>query len=230
MTALAALQPDVFHYRALRGKLVAALVGTSPNQLAGWSRRGLLESSSAGGRRGRPRRYSWVDYQKARALCALLERGVPNRQLAESIAALDATVEDWWKLALSEFQDSVIVPCDDGRSYAIVEKRRAADRCICEADPIGRRIADSGAALALDVICALRRQGPLGRLCEFGEHVNMDPHIQEGDPVIRGRRIETEMLGILNEWGTTTAEMADLFDLTHEQIEAGVAFEQALAG
>ena len=229
MTTLAAVLPDVFHYRALRGKLVAPLVGVSSNQLAGWRRRGLLESSSAGGRRGKPRLYSWVDYQRARALCALLERGVLNRQLAGSIAALDATVEDWWKLALSEFQDNVIVPRDDGRSYAVVEKQRAADRCICEANPIERRIADSGAALALDVICALRRQGPLGRLCEFGEHVNMDPHIQEGNPVIRGRRIETEMLGILHEWGSTPDELAERFDLTRQQAEAAIAFELALA-
>ena len=229
MTTLAAVLPDVFHYRALRGKLVAPLVGVSSNQLAGWRRRGLLESSSAGGRRGRPRLYSWVDYQRARALCALLERGVPNRQLAESIAALDATAEDWWKLALSEFQDNVIVPRGDGRSYAVVEKQRAADRCICEAGPIERRIVDSGAALALDVICALRRQGPLGRLCEFGEHVNMDPHIQEGNPVIRGRRIETEMLHTLHEWGGTADELADRFTLTREQVEAAIAFEQALA-
>ena len=229
MTTLAAVLPDVFHYRALRGKLVAPLVGVSSNQMAGWRRRGLLESSSAGGRRGKPRLYSWVDYQKARALCALLARGVPNRQLAGSIAALDATVEDWWKLALSEFQDNVIVPRGDGRSYAVVEKQRAADRCICEAGPIERRIADSGAALALDVICALRRQGPLGRLCEFGEHVNMDPHIQEGNPVIRGRRIETEMLHTLHEWGGTAGELADRFTLTREQVEAAIAFEQALA-
>lgn len=229
MTTLAAVLPDVFHYRALRGKLVAPLVGVSSNQLAGWRRRGLLESPSAGGRRGKPRLYSWVDYQKARALCALLERGVPNRKLAESIAMLDATVEDWWKLSLSEFQDNVIVPRGDGRGYAVVEKQRAADRCICEADPTGRRIADSGAALALDVICALRRQGPLGRLCEFSEHVNMDPHIQEGDPTIRGRRIETEMLGILHEWGSTPDELAERFDLTRRQAEAAIAFELALA-
>lgn len=230
MSAIAVAPHDAFNARALRGKLVAALVGISSNQLAGWRRRGLLESPYRKGRRGIPHLYSWVDYQKARAAVALLDRGVSNRRLSESIPMLDATVEDWWKLALAEFQDNVIVPCDDGRSYAVVEKQRVTDRCICDADPTGRHIADSDAALALDVICALRRQGPLGRLCEFGEHVNMDPGIQDGYPVIRGRRIETAMLHTLHEWGTTATEMADLFDLTHAQVEAGVAFEQALAG
>lgn len=228
MSAIAVVPHDAFNACALRGKLVAALVGISSNQLAGWRRRGILESPYRKGRRGIPHLYSWVDYQKARAAVALLDRGVSNRRLTESIAMLDATVEDWWKLALAEFQDNVIVPCDDGRSYAVVERQRAADRCICEAGPIGRRVADSDAALALDVICALRRQGPLGRFCEFGEHVNMDPGVQDGYPVIRGRRIETAMLHILYEWGSTADELADRFVLTGEQVEAAIAFEQAL--
>ena len=228
MSAAQAARPDVFYGRALRGKLVASLADASPSQLAGWARREVLESPYRKVRPGRRRLYSWVDYQKARALVALRERGVSNRRLGEQVAQLDAQIEDWWKVSLSEYGDNAIIRRADAAGYTIADGEHATDDCLCEAGRANGRI-DADAELALDIVCALRRQGPLGRLCEFSEHVNMDPRIQDGYPVVRGRRIETEMLYILSEWDRTTEHLAERFLLTPEQVEAAVAFERALA-
>ena len=228
MSAVQAVRPDVFHGRALPGKLVAPLAGASPSQLAGWARREALESPYRKVQPGRRRLYSWVDYQKARALVALRERGVSNRRLAEQAAQLDARIEDWWKVSLSEYRDSAITRRADAEGYTIADSPQAAGDCLCEAAQANGRI-DADAELALDVVCALRRQGPLGRLCEFSEHVNMDPRIQDGYPVVRARRIETEMLYILSEWGSTVDELAERFRLTTDQTKAAIAFERARA-
>lgn len=228
MAAPTAARPDVFHGRALPGKLVAPLAGASPSQLAGWARREVLESPYRKARPGRRRLYSWVDYQKARALVALRERGVSNRRLAEQVAQLDVRIEDWWKVSLGEYRDNAITRRADAAGYTIADDPQAAGDYLCEAAQANGRI-DAEAELALDVVCALRRQGPLGRLCEFSEHVNMDPRIQDGYPVVRGRRIETEMLYILSEWGSTVDELAERFLLTTDQTKAAIAFERARA-
>ena len=228
MSAAQTARPDVFHGRALPGKLVAPLAGASPNQLAGWARREVLESPYRKVQPGRRRLYSWVDYQKARALVALRERGVSSRRLAEQVAQLDARIENWWKVSLGEYRDSAITRRADAAGYTIADDPQAAGDCFCEAaQAVGRINAD--AELALDVVCALRRQGPLGRLCEFSEHVNMDPRIQDGYPVVRGRRIETEMLYVLSEWGSTVDELAERFRLATDQAKAAIAFERARA-
>ena len=229
MSAVTAARPDVFHRGALRGKLVAPLAGTSPNRLARWNQREILKASFIRGRRGVPRLYSWVDYQKARALVALLEQGVPNRGLSQQIAVLDAEVEDWWKLPLLAYQGYVIVPRGDELGYTIVEKQGAADDFIRNAPLVAHDVSEIDATMAVEIVRALRDEGPLGRLSEFDQYVTMDPRIQDGQPIIRGRRIETGMLQKLNEWGADTIEMADRFQLTPEQIEAAIAFEQALA-
>lgn len=226
MSAVQAARPDVFYGRALRGKLVASLAGVSPTQLAGWARREVLESPYRKVRPGRRRLYSWVDYQKARALAALRERGVSNRRLGEQVAQLDAQIEDWWKVSLSEYGANAIIRRADAAGYTIADGEHATGDCLCEAGRTNGRV-DADAELALNVVCALRRQGPLGRLCEFSEHVNMDPRIQDGYPVVRGRRIETEMLYILNDWGSTVDELAERFQLTPEQVKAAISFERA---
>lgn len=226
VSAAQAARPDVFYGRALRGKLVASLAGVSPTQLAGWARREVLESPYRKVRPGRRRLYSWVDYQKARALAALRERGVSNRRLGEQVAQLDAQIEDWWKVSLSEFGANAIIRRADAAGYTIAAGEHATGDCLCETGRANGRV-DADAELALDIVCALRRQGPLGRLCEFSEHVNMDPRIQDGYPVVRGRRIETEMLYILSDWGSTVDELAERFQLTSEQVKAAIAFERA---
>ena len=220
---------DAYHYGALRGKLIATLAGTSPNRLASWSRRGLLEASFIKGRRGVPRLYSWVDYQKARAMVALLEQGVSAQRLGQQIAVLDEEVNGWWKLPLLAFQGHVIVPNDDGLGYTIVEKQGAADKFIRDALLVPRDIASDDVTLAIEIAHALRDEGPLGRLSEFDQYVTMDPKIQDGHPIIRGRRIETGMLLKLHEWGSSVSEMADRFTLTFEQVQAAIAFEDAIA-
>lgn len=151
-----------------------------------------------------------------------------TRRLNEQIADLDAAVENWWRLPLSAHQNNAVIPRVDASGYTIAEEPRPAEECICGNHSAQSRVARNDAD-ALDIICALRSQGPLGRLHRLDEHIDMDPRVQDGYPVVRGRRIETEMLHTLYEWGSAADELADRFALTREQVEAAIAFEQALA-
>ena len=229
MPPAAAAPLTVFYRGALRARLVAPLAGTTPNQLAAWHRRSILTSSFIKGRRGVPRLYSWIDYQKARALVALIEQGIQRPRLGPQIAALDAEVDEWWKLPLLAYSNYVIVPRDDAPGYTIVEKQGAMDDLIRDAPLRSEDVSADDAELAIDVIRVLRAEGPLGRLAEYREFIDMDPRIQDGHPIVSGRRIETGMLAKLSEWGRSRDELADRFDLATQQVEAALAFEQALA-
>ena len=113
--------------------------------------------------------------------------------------------------------------------YTIVEKQGTADDFIRAAPLAARDVSPAEAELAHGVILALRNEGPLGRLSEFRDHVTMDPRVQDGHPVIVGRRIETAMLHNLHEWGATADELTDRFRLTREQVGAALEFELAIA-
>ena len=177
MPPAAAAPPDVFYRGALRARLVAPLAGTTPNQLAAWHRRSILTSSFIKGRRGVPRLYSWIDYQKARALVALIEQGIQRRRLGPQIAALDAEVDEWWKLSLLAYSNYVIVPRDDAPGYTIIEKQGAMDDLIRDAPLRAEDVSADDAKLAIEVIRVLRAEGPLGRLAEYrGVHRHGSPH------------------------------------------------------
>ena len=162
MPPAAAAPLDVFYRGALRARLVAPLAGTTANQLAAWHRRSILTSSFIKGRRGVPRLYSWIDYQKARALVALIEQGIQRPRLGPQIAALDAEVDEWWKLPLLAYSNYVIVPRDDAPGYTIIEKQGAMDDLIRDAPLRSEDVSADDAELAIDVIRVLRAEGPWG--------------------------------------------------------------------
>ena len=104
------------------------------------------------------------------------------------------------------------------------------DEFIRDAPLRAEGISTGDAELAIEVIRVLRAEGPLGRLAEYREFIDMDPRIQDGHPVVSGRRIETDMLAKLSEWGRSPDELADRFDLATQAVEAALALRAGARG
>ena len=102
-----------------------------------------------------PRLYSWIDYQKARALVTLIERGIDRRRLGPQIAALDAEVDGWWKLPLLAYSNYVIVPRDRAPGCTIIEKQGAMVDLIRDAPLRAEGVSADDAMLATEVIRVL---------------------------------------------------------------------------
>ena len=66
----------------------------------------------------------------------------------------------------------------------------------------------------------------LGRLWRFADAIHVDPHIHEGLPVIRGRRVDTRTIYGFHVHGDTIEEIADDFLLTPHLARRAIEFER----
>ena len=64
--------------------IVTRLTGVSAARLLRWRRLGLIRASVVNGRRGVPIVYSWADYQRIRAVAALVRAGVSPSALPDA--------------------------------------------------------------------------------------------------------------------------------------------------
>ena len=214
----------------LRTRLVARLAGTTTQQLARWHSTRQLTAAFPG-RRGVARRYSWVEYSKARAFVKLRDAGVPRESLAANVEWLDAHLPRWFEIPLvplptlpgqtRERSPNGGLACHAGAMgewiAAKLVERPAARASMIEPDALAHAIADIDA------------EGPLGALSEYGDAVNMDPRIMGGFPVVRGTRIETAMLAALAGWGRDAGAIASDYELDAQLVKRALAFETTLA-
>lgn len=221
---------DSYVIGALRSRVVSRLSGATPGQLRGWHRNGSVVASGLSGGRGQLRLYSWVDYCKARAAWKLLDQGLPARRLRANLLRLDQEIDGWYRLPLLAFQSHVIVPVYNGPGYTIIEKQGAMDTLIRQADRATRAAPEGDDDDLLRVVHSLQREGPLGRLQSFGEHVTMNPEICGASPIVLGTRIETAHIAAIHGKGfQDTGAIAARYRLSVHQVEAAVEFEVALA-
>jgi uncharacterized protein (DUF433 family) len=195
---------------ALRSRTVAKLAGVTLRQLGYWHSTGLIKAHAMPGYRGNPRLYSWIDYIKIRAAKKLQTQGLSTRRIRSAIAYLDEKVADWYLLPLHAFHSRVLVELPDLMFVA----------------EDGRQLV---LPLVKDVLYQLMKEGPLGELREFSDHVDMDPGIMSGNPVIKGTRLETAFIAGLVQRSVTPAHIGELYLLTAEQVDRSLAFARAAA-
>ncbi len=201
---------------------MAHLSGATSRQLRYWHSHDLLTATVTPGRRGVPRLYSWIEYSKARAARKLLDMGISARRLRPNIEWLEEHVPRWYALPLIAYSGTVIIrPDDGGPAFTVGEVRQRAEADLIESAPLAVRIRE--------VLAEMEREGPLGVLSEYRDVVEMDPRIRAGVPIVRGTRIETELLARLTHCGEHPKELAARFDLDPHQVERALQFETAIA-
>ena len=158
-----------------------------------------------------------------------LDQGLPVRRLRDELVALDELSEGWFQNPLTAFKHGVIHPHPDGREFTAVEKHGVAGSLIGDAALKGDRIDPDDVLMAEEVVKNLREQGPLARLRQFSEYVDMRPDVQAGRPIIRGTRIETATVAGYEQTGMSKKEIAETLWIAEDQVGAALNFERALA-
>ena len=158
-----------------------------------------------------------------------LEQGLPAHRLRDNLAALDALSDDWFQGSLTAFKHGVIYPHPDGREFTAIEKHGVAGSLIRDAALVGHGVDPEDARMAEEVVRQLRAQGPLAKLRDFGEDVDMRPDVQAGHPIIKGTRIETATIEGYGKTGMSPKEIAETLWVEEDRVEAALEFERALA-
>jgi uncharacterized protein (DUF433 family) len=182
----------------------------------------VLAASVTPGRRGVPRLYSWIEYSKARAARKLLNMGISARRLRPNIEWLEEHVPLWYTLPLIAYSETVILrPENGGPAFTVGQVRQRVEADLIESAQLASRIKDA--------LAEMEDEGPLGVLSEYRDVVDMDPRIRAGVPIIRGTRIETELLARLTGCGGRAEDIAERFDLDAYQVKRALEFETAVA-
>ena len=64
---------------------------------------------------------------------------------------------------------------------------------------------------------------------DFGQYIEINPRIMEGQPVIRDSRVPTAMIAALHHQGTSISELVELYKpLTRVQIRKAIEYERGL--
>ena len=211
---------------ALSSGFLSKITGVPRSRLDGWHRRGIAEASVWRGDRTIPRIYAWRDYARIRAARQFLQRGVPPRGLRRVLDQLDSTIRDWHLLLRYDHRFIGIAPCDGDFKYGVPRIDPERTPQVAE---LGTLFASDGDALLIEVAEQLRDEGPLGRLKHFERWVDMRPEVQEGNPTIKGSRIETAAIAGYAGTGMSVGEIAETLWIDGEQAAEALRFEDELA-
>ncbi len=221
-TATESIDIALFQRGALKSQLVSHLSGVTSRQLRYWHSTDVLAATVTPGRRGIPRLYSWIEYSKARTARKLLNMGISARRLRPNIEWLEEHVPLWYTLPLIAYSETVILRPDNGDpAFTVGQVRQRVEADLIESAQLASRIKDA--------LAEMEDEGPLGVLSEYRDVVDMDPRIRAGVPIIRGTRIETELLARLAICGGCTEDLAERFDLDAYQVKRALQFETAIA-
>ena len=206
--------------------MVARLVGVGVGQLRSWSRSGLIAPASKRNGRSGAWSYSWIDYCQARVAKRLLDRGLARARLQDRLDRLDELIEGWYTLLLDDHRSHRLVRNGDGYAIAEPDPRSVAeDRASYEA--VGQVDVASDACL-VEVVLELQREGSLGTLCRYRDHVTINPSVQFGAPTLVGTRIQTWVIAPMVPQTPIESIIRGYPRLSSEQIHAAAAFERSL--
>ena len=226
--------PDLYLLGSLRSKLVAKLTGLSVRTLQNWHATALQTATREPGKRGTPRYYSWVDYQRLCIVSSLREQGVPTQRIRKAIPLLDDLFPGWWELSLRAYRGRV--PGSQSRTHIVVDPDDPdTDMMDVIADvPGGQmtfrdRLEDDADDVTEFVALSLRdleRKGPLFRQAAFSDAVTMNPEINAAQPTIIDTNLETYFVSELaREFGIPYVE--ENYRLDPARIRRAVDFEAA---
>ena len=220
--------PDVYLLGSLRSKLVAKLTGLSVRTLQSWHSTDLQTATREPGRRGTPRYYSWVDYQRLCVVSSLREQRVPTKRIRQAIPNLDRLFPGWWEMSLRAYRGRVIgshakihvTVRDNFDTLVDVPGGQMTFRELMEdeAEDVQAGLAES--------LSWLEEKGALFRKASFGDSITMDPELNVAQPTVINTSLETYFVGeLVKEFDVDY--VSDNYRLDRRLIVRAVEFEAA---
>lgn len=147
---------------------------------------------------------------KVRAAQHLIAEGLARRRVLEAIRYLDQHIPEWYRLPLYGLSGKAVIDLR-GRKFAADESQQGVLPVIA------------------NLLDQLKEEGPLGRLRQFSDYIDMHPDVLGGNPVLRGTRLETQFIAALADRGMSPQEIATTYHLEDKQVQRALEFNEAVA-
>jgi uncharacterized protein (DUF433 family)/DNA-binding transcriptional MerR regulator len=202
------------HGHYLAGE-VGLLAGVSGDRIGQWARWGYIRSSHSD---GEPRVYGYEDVAEAIIVHELEELGAGLQAIRRAVERLRAREDAEWPLQRNARRlgaaNGSVVEFEGDQAYDLGGP--ALDEQGVLRTPDLRRIAAD-----------LERGGWASRLLGDVEHVQVDPAVLDGRPVVRGRRIAAQEVAELAAAPGGCDTLRDDYELTPAEIDDAIRWWRA---
>lgn len=199
---------SIGHYSAAE---VGRLAGVSPKRIGSWSRYGIIPRVST-----KPKVYSYADAGEAVLVRYLLDQKIPTEQIREIVENLRQKYGPWPLAA---------APLEHSGRFVVV---REGDRIYFSALNAEQKVI-GGTLIDLQAVRDALQQGGWAAYKHPRAHIEVDPDLHSGRPVIRGRRLPTETVaeiaGEKDGWKILTED----YGLTEAEIQDALGYENDVA-
>lgn len=192
---------------------VGWLAGVSGRKVGQWARNGYIQSSRS---QGSPRVYSFRDVAEAMVVHCLLHLGIPLHEIRRTIAATYEQYGDW------PLQTAPLDLADVGAGPPVILRREIDGARTDIARRPGRQQWLPTLGEIREIAAALKRGG-WARIehPEIG-HIEVDPNVLSGWPVVAGHRVAADMAGRMGRDDEGRERLREDYDLSDDEITDAV--------
>ena len=196
------------HYSATD---VGRLAGVSAKRIGSWSRYGIIPRVST-----KPKVYSYADAGEAVLVRYLLDQKIPTKQIREIVENLRNEYGQWPLAA---------APLEHAGPFVVV---REGDRIYFSALNAEQKVM-AGTLIDLQAVRDALSQGGWVAYKHPREHIEVDPDLHSGQPVVRGRRLPTEAVAEIAREKDGGRILREDYGLSEAEIRDALAYEDDVA-
>ena len=186
---------------------VGRLAGVSARRIGSWSRYGIIPRISS-----KPKIYSYADAGEAVLVRYLLDQKLLTKHIREIVENLREEYGQWPLASAPLEHDGAFVVIREGENIFFSALKS-------EHKVIG------GTLIDLKEVRKVLRNGGWAVHEKPREHVEVDPDLHSGQPVVRGRRIPTETVAEIARENDGRRVLAEDYGLTEDVIEDVLGYE-----
>jgi uncharacterized protein (DUF433 family)/DNA-binding transcriptional MerR regulator len=196
------------HYSAAE---VGRLAGVSARRIGSWSRYGIIPHVTS-----RPKVYSYADAGEAVLVRYLLDQEIPTKQIREIVENLRKEYGQW---------PLAVAPLEHAGPFVVV---REGDRIFFSALDAGQSVI-AGTLINLQAVRDALSHGGWAAYKNPREHIEVDPDLHSGQPVVRGRRLPTELVAEIAREEDGRRILREDYGLSEAEIRDALAYEDDVA-
>ena len=196
------------HYSAAE---VGRLAGVSAKRIGSWSRYGIIPRVSI-----KPKVYSYADAGEAVLVRYLLDQKIPTKQIREIVENLRDEYGQW---------PLAVAPLEHAGPFVVV---REGDRIYFSALNAEQKVI-AGTLIDLQAVRDALSQGGWAAYKHPREHIEVDPNLHSGQPVVRGRRLPTETVAEIAGEKDGWRILREDYGLSEAEIRDALAYEDDVA-
>ena len=199
---------SIGHYTATE---VGRLAGVSARRIGSWSRYGIIPRVST-----RPKVYSYADAGEAVLVRYLLDQKIPTKQIREIVENLREQYGQWPLAA---------APLEHDGPFVVV---REGDRIFFSALNAEQKVI-AGTLINLQAVRDALSHGGWVAYKHPRQHIEVDPDLHSGQPVVRGSRLPTEAVAEIARGEDGWRVLREDYGLSEAEIRDALGYEDDVA-